>query len=113
MYDSMGTLRVRAFTAGGALPIEGALVELRGGDEENVDIIRSVITDKDGVGIFRDLPAPNIKYSLDPKPTQRPWSNYSLDVFAEGYGQKHIDEVKVFSGIESYQPLNLLPATNN
>ena len=113
MYDSKGTLRIRAFTAGGALPIEGANVKLTGSDEETSDFVRSLITDMDGVAIFNELPAPNVKYSLSPEPTERPWANYALEVFAEGYEYQIIDDVKVFSGIESYQPLNLIPTTEN
>lgn len=109
MYDSKGTLRVRAFTAGGALPVSGALIRLWGADEENRDTVRSLITDRDGVGIFVDLPTPNIKYSMTPDPAERPYALYRLEVLSEGYADRVIEEVQVFSGIESYQPLNLIP----
>lgn len=111
MYDSKGSLRVRAFTAGGALPISGALVRLWGIDEENGDTVRSLITDRDGVGIFSNLPTQNIKYSMTPRPAERPYSLYKLEVIADGYDSQTIDEVQIFSGVESYQPLNLIPET--
>ena len=111
MYDSNGSLRVRAFTAGGALPVSGALVRLWGIDEENRGTIRSLITDRDGVGIFTDLPAPNIKYSMTPRPAERPYSLYKLVVLADGYTSQTIEEVQIFSAVESYQPLNLIPKT--
>lgn len=109
MYDSKGTLRVRAFTAGGALPVEGALVRLWGADEENLETIHSLITDRDGVGMFTELPTPNISYSMTPRPAERPYSEYRLEVIADGYAPLTIDTVQVFSGIESYQPLSLVP----
>ena len=109
MYESSGTLRVRIFTAGGALPISDAVIRLFGSDEENLGFAASRITDRDGVSVFSELPAPPIKYSMAPNPTERPFSTYRMEVFAEGYSEKLINEVTVFSGIESYQPVNLLP----
>ena len=35
MPNSSGTLRVRAYTAGGALPVEGAVVRVMGAGEDN------------------------------------------------------------------------------
>ena len=112
MYDSKGYLRVRSFTAGGAIPIKGAIVRLRGGDEENHELFRSVVTDRDGVGYFEELPTPNVSYSLSPRPKEAPYALYDLEITAEGYDSKTIQGVQVFPGIESYQPINLIPKTN-
>ena len=112
MYDSKGNLRVRAYTAGGALPVPNATVRIIGSDEENRNVARSVITDRDGVALFRDIPAPNIKYSLTPNPTERPYATYDLEAISDGYAAKYLKGVTVFSGIESFQPLNLIPITN-
>lgn len=109
MYESNGTLRVRTFTAGGALPIPDAIVRIFGADEENRSFARSTVTDRDGVGIFNNVPAPSVEYSLSPNPEERPFSTYSLEVNAEGYATQFIRDVTVFSGIESYQPINLIP----
>ena len=111
MYESTGDLRIRAFTAGGAIPVSGAIVRLWGADEENRDFIRSTITDRDGGGFFTDVPAPSVEYSLTPDPAERPFATYDLEVVAKGYATQKISGVSVFSGIESYQPLNLIPIT--
>ena len=109
MYDSKGDLRVRAYTAGGALPVNDAVVRLFGADEENRNVVMSVVTDRDGVAKFPALPTPNVEYSLTPSPAERPYATYNLEVSAEGYEAKIIRGVTVFSGIESFQPINLIP----
>lgn len=113
MYDSNGSLRVRAFTAGGALPVSNVLIRLWGIDEENRETVRSLITDRDGVGVFSDLPTPNIKYSMTPTPAERPYALYRLEAVADGYAPRAVEELQVFSGIESFQPLNLIPALDS
>ena len=112
MYDSVGYLRVRSFTAGGAIPIEGAVIRLHGADEENYELFRSVITDRDGVGFFKELPTPNVSFSLSPRPQESPYALYDLEITAEGYDPQIIKGVQVFPGIESYQPINLIPKTS-
>ena len=49
IYDSSGSIRIRAYAASGALPIEGVLVKIYGADEYNRDVMYSLITDVDGV----------------------------------------------------------------
>ena len=111
MYESNGTLRVRTFTAGGALPISDAVVRIIGADEDNARFARSLVTDRDGVGVFKNIPAPRIEYSLSPDTSELPFATYELEVFADGYARQKISDVTVFSGIESFQPINLIPQT--
>ena len=47
-YTATGTLIVTVFTANGALPVEGALVTVKGSSREDSGVISVVTTDRSG-----------------------------------------------------------------
>ena len=110
MLDSQGTLRIRAYTAGGALPIEGAVVRISGAEEANRTVAYSVLTDRDGITEAVILPAPSLSYSLAPSPTEAPYAAYDVEITANGYYPKTILGVSVFSGVNSVQLANMIPS---
>ena len=112
MLDSEGTLRVRAYTAGGALPIAGAVVRIMGAEEANRLVSRSLITDRNGITEAVPLPAPSISYSLSPSPAEAPFAVYDVEVSANGYYSKRINGVSVFSGVNSVQLANMIPSSS-
>ena len=57
-YSATGTLIVAVSTAGGALPVEGALVTVRGSKPENSGVLSVVTTDRSGRTPRITLPAP-------------------------------------------------------
>ena len=112
MLDSEGVLRIRTYTASGALPVEGAVVEIRGAEEENSTVVYSVLTDRDGITEPIALPAPSLSYSLSPSPSEKPFALYDVNINAEGYYPKRILGVSVFSGINSWQNANMIPISS-
>ena len=112
MLDSYGKLRVRAFTAGGALPVDNAVVKILGAEEANREVSYSLLTDRDGLTESVSLPAPNIDYSLIPSPAEAPYATYDIEIFAPGFYKKRINGISVFSGIESIQLVNMTPSTS-
>lgn len=111
MPSSSGTLRVRAYTAGGALPVEGAVVRVTGALENNRLVAFSSITDRDGLTELFTLPSPSVDYSLAPNPEELPYSVYDLEISANGYYTKRINGLTVFSGINSIQLVNMIPGS--
>ena len=109
MPTSSGTLRIRTYTAGGALPVKGAVVRIRGADEDNGFVVHQLITDDDGLTPPVSLPAPSIDYSLFPEPSEQPYSSYNIEINANGFLDKKILGLTVFSGIESIQLVNMIP----
>jgi hypothetical protein len=97
-YSDFGNLRVRTYTAGGALPIEGALIRIFGADEENRFIEYSIITDSDGISPNIRLPAPNIQYSQAPSGAEAAYADYDIEISKEGFYSKKIVGLPVFSG---------------
>lgn len=112
MLDSEGTLRVRAYTAGGALPIAGAVVRIMGAEEANRLVSYSLVTDRNGITEAVSLPAPSISYSLSPSPAEAPFAVYDVEISADGYYSKRINGVSVFSGVNSVQLANMIPSSS-
>ena len=109
MLDDFGTLSVRTYTAGDALPVPNASVRIFGAEEGNRYSVHSLITDGDGISPTVNLPAPNRKYSLSPSPEEAPYAIYDIEVNADGYVPKLLRSVPIFAGIYSLQPVSLVP----
>ena len=113
MPNSSGTLRVRAYTAQGALPVKNAIVRVIGVGEDNRLVAFSSVTDVDGLSDLFILPAPDADLSLAPSPAELPYSLYDLEITADGYYTKRIRGLTVFSGINSIQLVNMIPGSGN
>ena len=109
MLNSEGKLRIRAYTAGGALPISGARVKISGAEEGNENVKYILYTDKDGITEEVPLPAPNSSFSMAPHPSESPYAIYDVEISKEGYLTKTIHGLPVFAGIESFQSINMIP----
>ena len=109
MLNSNGRLRIRAYTAGGALPISGATVRIKGAEEDNRLVAYTLVTDRDGLTQEITLPAPSVEYSLSPDPAEQPYAVYDLEITAPGYYTKRISGLTVFSGVNSIQLINMIP----
>lgn len=109
MLNSEGKLRIRAYTAGGALPVENALVKIRGAEEDNRLVAYTLVTDFDGLTPEVRLPAPSLEYSLSPDPLEAPYSVYDVEISAPGYYTKRISGLTVFPGVSSIQLVNMIP----
>ena len=109
MLDSQGTLRVRTYTAGGALPVKGSVVRIFGADDNNKDVVYSLITDRDGATVGVTLPTPALSLSFSPDSDASPYSLYDVEVSTPGYFSKKIYGVSVFSGTDSIQAIPMIP----
>ncbi len=108
-YTDSGTMIVKAYTAGGALPVPSTVVRITGGDEENRFVEFSLLTDDDGITPRIPLPSPKKSYSLAPNPSESPYALYNIEVSADGYYPKKIANVALFSGTDSFQSVNMIP----
>lgn len=108
-FDESGTMTVRAYTAGGAIPLQGTRVRVTGAMEENRFYEAELITDYDGLTAKIVLPSPKRSYSLSPGAPETPYATYDLVVSAEGYYPKELYGVAVFSGVDSLQPIAMIP----
>jgi hypothetical protein len=111
VLDDFGTLSVRAKTAGGALPVPGAVVRIFGAEEDNRFITYSLLTDEDGAVDKISLPSPIKSLSLSPGAAESPYAIYNIEISAPGYFNKIINGVSVFSGIDSVLPITMIPVS--
>ncbi len=111
--QSMGFLTVRVSTAGGAVPLENASVNIRGGDVDNSNIIFSLTTNSDGLTPTVALATSPRSASESPSSSVPPYVAYNVDVFAKGYAPAFFHNVPIFEGINSVQPAVLLPSVEN
>ena len=110
--NAKGYIIVKVSTPSGAIPIEGATVIVQGKDNENNDILISLLTDRSGLTEKIELPTVPRSLSEAPSPTNRPYSIYNLDVFKEGYYPQHYTGVPVFEGIVAVQNANIVPISS-
>ena len=109
MEKNFGNLTVRAYTAGGGLPVEGAVVRIFGSEEVNRTVMHSLITDLDGVTESVSLPAPLRENSLFPENNKSAYALYDVEIEKEGYYSKKIFGASVFSGVNSLLSVNMIP----
>ena len=106
-----GYLTVRVSTARGAIPLSGATVNIRGGDEDNSSVLYSLISDGDGKTPRVSLPTPP-KENSDTSGGGTAYSVYNVDVFKEGYVPLYFHNVPIFPSVISVQPAVMVPAVD-
>ena len=102
--QNYGTLQVRAVTARGALPVEGARIYISEDDPENgkTGVIFSGRTNSAGLSEKISLPAP------PPENSEVPGGD-NVEVIADGFYPVYSLDVPVFPGILSIQSVELVP----
>ena len=105
----VGYLTVRVSTAGGAIPIANASVNIRGGNVDDSSVIYALTTNSDGLTPTVSLSTPPRSASESPGSETPPYAVYNVDVFAQGYAPAFFNNVPLFSGINSVQPAVLVP----
>ena len=103
-----GYLIVSVRAGEGAIPIEGALVTLRGGEAVEGDAIASFITDQSGNTPRITLPAPPRANSERPN-GGLPYASYSADISLDGYYSNLYTNIPIFDTITSVQTVYLVP----
>ena len=68
-------------------------------------------TDVEGLTEAISLDAPPKSLSMSPGSTERPYAVYDVDVTADGYASAHFEGVQIYSGVEAYLPVNMIPTT--
>lgn len=110
-----GYLIVQVSTAGGAIPLPGAMVTVRDYDSETGQDVGNVIatmrTDRSGKTQRLSLPAPARALSQSPGSAILPYALYSIDVKTDRYFENYYASVPIFDGVVAVQPavLQALP----
>lgn len=110
-----GYLIVRVTTARGAIPLEGARVDIRTCNEESEvdpsvrgDIVASLVSGRDGSTVRVPLSTAPAAASETPG-VRQPFARYSAEVAMTGYRRQTYIGIPVFDGITSIQQAILTP----
>ena len=94
-------MRINVYDRQQGTPLANASVSISyTGNPETV--INEVMTDSEGAVNLDELLTPPIEYSMEPGEKQ-PFSEYTIDVTANGYDEANISGIDVFSGETSIQ----------
>ena len=102
MAEQNGFLQVFVRTAGGSIPVEGARVRVEG-----ATLVRELVTDRSGRTARIPLPAPAASASLTAG-GRTPFALYRVTTEKEGFYRQVTENVPVFAGVGSLQPVTLV-----
>ncbi|MFI3141618.1 MAG: hypothetical protein R3Y27_04830 [Clostridia bacterium] len=109
-FDGEGTLVIQAFMASEAYPIVSAMVRVsESGDEA---VIFEGLTDVNGKTEPIVLSAPSADLSQQPM-NIAPYALYDVSVSQAKYKPRKYIDVPVFDGVESIQPVQLVPVDSS
>ena len=111
-YTGMGYLVIRASAASNAIPLEGAIVTVRGNQPNFSSVIVKLTTGRNGMTPKISLAAPPRGNSTSPG-IENPFATYNVDVQLDGFFPTSAQQVPIFDGITSIQPVNLIPLPKN
>ena len=100
-----GELKVSVFTEDGTRPVENALVRISYTGESG-QTVEEVRTDSSGQTPTLELKTPPLEYSMEPV-EQQPYSEYTIQIEAEGFEPKEIAGSQVLADTLSRQPTTL------
>ena len=106
-----GYLTVRVTTASGAIPLEGAQVNIREYSPQNPmegAFVASLISGADGTTELIALPT-HPKAETLVAGNAAPYSTYVAEVRLEGYSDQTFVGIPIFDGIIAVQPVNMIP----
>ncbi len=108
-----GALQIQARKASGAYPVPGTSVRILGAEEANRYVVYTTVTDLDGNTPIISLPTPEIFYSLSSRAPETPYAIYDVEISADGYYPKTINNVAVFPNSVAIQPINMIALTES
>lgn len=103
-----GTLFIKLSSANGAFPVPGSVTVSQTVDGERIFEL-TLETDADGLAPIVTLNTPDRSISLDPSSTELPYAAYDVEASAAGYAPVLIEGVQVYSGVEAYLPISMVP----
>ena len=109
--SGVGYIKAEVTTGSGAVPIENAVVLITKKENGKTYLLKMLISDESGSTETVALSAPNVSFSETPDPTEKPFADYYISAYADGFYAENDMEVPVFSGVKSIQPIALIPRT--
>ncbi len=105
-----GVLRVQASAGGQSIPLSNVNITVYRDFSDGRHVFYQVTTNSDGVADGMILPAPARINSVEGN-GQSPFADYTVSADREGLRPLTVENVPIFSGVRSIQPINLSPET--
>lgn len=106
--ECLGNLVFQVSSARGALPIPKAIVQLSRQLSPDIYYYKELITDNSGKTSPLCVFTPEKSLSLSPH-NSKPYYSYRAIIDADGYRKVRLDDIRVFEGVTSVQPVYLEP----
>ena len=110
-YTDNGNLNVVVSERDTYSPLANAKIEVASTGNPNI-VLEEITTDENGQTETIALPSPPLEYSMEPSDNQ-PYSEYNLKVSAEGFDERIITGVQIYSGENGVQSITLQPRPEN
>jgi len=107
-----GALQISVISDTGMIPIEGATVTISYTGDPQTPLM-TLTTDESGQTPPVMLPAPDPEYSLEPEQLIQPYSEYNIEVTAEGYEPVLISGTEILADVTAIQPIRMIPQESN
>lgn len=103
-----GQLKVSVISSIGQIPIVGAKVVISYTGDPQAPL-QTLTTDTSGQTPIVELPAPPLALSLQPEPSSQPYSEYNIQVTADGYEPVTVTGSEILADQESLQLIRMTP----
>ena len=107
-----GTIQISVVSTIGEVPGENATVTISYSGDPGAPL-KVLTTDNSGQTPVTELPAPPLELSLQPENEQQPYSEYNIEVTADGYEPVLISGSEIFAGEFSIQPVRMNPLASS
>ena len=108
--DGTGGMQVNVTTLQGLYPVKNALITVFTGNNDNMTVIETDVTDESGKSGVFNLKTPPVSESQQAENGGAlPYANYNVSVRSDGYVEQIAMNVPVFSGVISVQGIDLIP----
>ncbi|MBR5514590.1 MAG: hypothetical protein IKU52_00130 [Clostridia bacterium] len=104
-----GYLTVAVSGAKGSFPIEGAQVRVYSTENDDITLLKTLITDRSGKTETVALPAPPFSASQRPDSGIIPYTQYIIETDYPGYYRVQNINAPIYSGVTSIQNVALVP----
>ena len=101
-----GYIQVRAYTIQAQYPLSDVAITITA---EDGTAIAMRLTDRNGLITPIEIPVPDRVESLQPDPTERPFTAVNLYARKRGYEQVEAENLQIFADTTTYQNLEMIP----
>ena len=108
---SSGSIKISVVSTMGLIPVVNASVTISYTGDPNSPLME-LTTDSSGQTPTVELPAPPVELSLEPENIEQPYSEYNIEVTAEGYDPILVSGSEILAGELSLQPIRMTPSAD-